>query len=332
MSISRPTVEGEELLQQEELELADARFETSFRRRFLRRLLDDPLTVAAAVVLIVVLALAIFGGPLAEALTGHGQNQQFIGGLDLNGIPVPPFSHEISNAGVQDPHGQFFILGTDRLGRDMLVRLFYGARTALVVGLGATAVALLVGLVLGMVAGYFGGLLDGAISRGIELAMAFPSMLFAIGLAAVLGPGLLNSIIVIALFSWYYPARLVRNSVLSLRSEQFVEAARSTGVGHLTIMRRHLLPLLAAPLIVYATGVVSLNILFEAGLSYLGLGVRPPTADWGQMIAEGVSGGLYRQQIWPALIPGLGLLLTALSFNQLGDGLRDALAVKRPTR
>jgi ABC-type dipeptide/oligopeptide/nickel transport system permease subunit len=304
----------------------------SFRARFVRRLTADPVTIAAAIYLAVLLVLAIAGGPIAASLTGHGPNQQFFNGLDQNGIPLPPFSHEILPSGQPNAHGTFFILGTDRLGRDMLVRILYGARATLIVGIGATAVALLVGLVLGMIAGYFGGRLDAVISRGIETAMAFPSMLFAIGLAAVLGAGLVNSIIVIALFSWYYPARIVRMAVLSLRGEQFVEAARSIGLGHVKIMRRHLLPLLTAPLIVYATGVIALNILFEAGLSYLGLGVRPPTADWGQMIADGVTSGLYREQIWTALIPGLALVFTTLAFNQLGDGLRDAFAVRGSIR
>jgi ABC-type dipeptide/oligopeptide/nickel transport system permease subunit len=310
----------------------DPTLDASFRARFRRRLLADKATIVAAVFLIVLLLLATIGAPIAAALTGHGSNQQFFNGLNVNGIPLPPFSREIGNNGQPNPHGAFFILGTDRLGRDMLVRLLYGARATLAVGIGATAIALCIGLVLGMIAGYFGGKLDAVISRGIETAMAFPSMLFAIGLAAVLGAGLVNSIIVIALFSWYYPARIVRNAVLALRGEQFVEAARSIGLGHFTIMRRHLLPQLTAPLIVYATGVVALNILFEAGLSYLGLGVRPPTPDWGQMIADGVTSDLYRQQIWVALIPGLALVFTTLAFNQLGDGLRDALAVRGSIR
>lgn len=311
---------------------APAAIGPTFRARFVRRLLDDPATIAAAAFLAVLLLLAIAGGPLASALTGHGPDSQFTHGLDVNGVPLSPFSHEVLDSGQPDPHGQFFLLGTDRLGRDVLVRLLYGARTALLVGVGATAIALVIGLVLGMLAGYFGGVLDAVISRAIETAMAFPSMLFAIGLAAVLGAGLFNSIIVIALFSWYYPARIVRSAAVSLRSQQFVEAARSIGLGHVAIMRRHLLPQLTAPLIVYATGVVAINILFAAGLSYLGLGVKPPTADWGQMIADGVASGLYRQQIWTALIPGVALALTALSLNQLGDGLRDAFAVRRATR
>jgi ABC-type dipeptide/oligopeptide/nickel transport system permease subunit len=303
-----------------------------FRARFLRRLLADPATIIAATYLVILVVMATIGAPVVASLTGHGPNRQFFGGLDANGIPLGPFTHAIGDNGLPDPHGTYFILGTDRLGRDMLVRILYGARTTLAVGIGATAVALLVGLVLGMVAGYFGGRLDAVISRAIETAMAFPAMLFAIGLAAVLGAGLVNSIIVIALFSWYYPARIVRNAVRALRGEQFVEAARSIGLRHFTIMRRHLLPLLTAPLIVYATGVVALNILFEAGLSYLGLGVRPPTADWGQMIADGVTSGLYREQIWTALVPGLALVFTTLAFNQLGDGLRDAFAVRGSVR
>jgi ABC-type dipeptide/oligopeptide/nickel transport system permease subunit len=314
------------------LEAGPSVLDASFRARFLRRLRADPATLVAAGYLVILLTLATVGGPIVASLTGHGVNQQFFNGLDLNGVPLSPLSHEIGSNGQPDPHGAFFILGTDRLGRDMLVRILYGARTTLIVGIGATAVALMVGLVLGMIAGYFGGMLDAVISRGIETAMAFPSMLFAIGLAAVLGPGLINSIIVIALFSWYYPARIVRTAVLSLRGEQFVEAARSIGLSHLAIMRRHLLPQLTAPLIVYATGVVALNILFEAGLSYLGLGVKPPTADWGQMISDGVTSGIYRVQLWTALIPATALVLTTLAFNQLGDGLRDAFAVRGSIR
>jgi peptide/nickel transport system permease protein len=133
---------------------------------------------------------------------------------------------------------------------------------------------------------------------------------------------------VITIFSWYYPARVVRTAVLSLRHAQFVEAAHMVGASHRRVMFRHLLPQLTAPLIVYATGVIAANILFEAGLSYLGLGVPPPTASWGQMLSDGVSDGLYRVQPWLALIPGIALASLMLSFQLLGDGLRDALATK----
>jgi peptide/nickel transport system permease protein len=161
--------------------------------------------------------------------------------------------------------------------------------------------------------------------------MAFPALLFAVALAAVIGTGLTNIIFVIALFSWYYPARMVRAAVLSLRESQFVEAAISIGANHRRIMSQHLLPQVTAPLIVYATGVIAANILFEAGLSYLGLGVPPPTPSWGQMLSDGVSNGLYRVQPWLALIPGLTLAAVMLSFQLLGDGLRDALATKSAT-
>ena len=250
-------------------------------------------------------------------------------GLTIDGIPLPPLSHEVGEDGIHpNPHGEFFVLGTDKLGRDVLVRLLYGARISLIVALAATGVALLVGVTLGLVAGYFRGRLDAVVSRAIETAMAFPALLFAVGLAAVIGAGLANVILVIALFSWYYPARMVRSAVLSLREAQFIEAAISIGASHRRIMQQHLLPQLTAPIIVYTTGVIAANVLFEAGLSYLGLGVPPPTPSWGQMLSDGVSNGLYRVQPWLALIPGLTLAAVMLSFQLLGDGLRDALATR----
>jgi ABC-type dipeptide/oligopeptide/nickel transport system permease subunit len=155
--------------------------------------------------------------------------------------------------------------------------------------------------------------------------MAFPSLLFAIGLAAVLGPGLINVVFVIALFSWYYPARIVRGAVLSLRGEPFVDAAIVAGASDGRVLGRHLLPQLAAPLIVYATSVVAVNVLTEAGLSYLGLGVPPPAPSWGQMLADGVTTGLYRIQPWVAVIPGLALVTTTLTLNFLADSVRETL-------
>jgi peptide/nickel transport system permease protein len=295
-------------------------------QHFWRRFRRDKIGLLAAAFLILLILAAIFGAPLVAALIGHAATQQFPNGLDPNGFPVPPFSHAFTAAGLLDPHGTYFVLGTDRLGRDVLVRLLYGARISLIVAFTATIGSLLIGVPLGLVAGYFGGLLDTLISRAIETAMAFPSLLFAVGLAAVIGPGLLNVIVVIALFSWYYPARLVRSAVVSLKNEPFIEAAVSVGSGHGKIMLRHLLPQLSAPIIVYATGIIAQNVLFEAGLSFLGLGVPPPAASWGQMLSDGVADGLYRIVPWVAVIPGIALVLTTLAFNQLGDALRDALA------
>jgi peptide/nickel transport system permease protein len=296
---------------------------------FWRRFRRDRLAVAGAIFLIILALLAFLGAPLISHLTGYAPDQQFYTGLDIIGLPLGPLQHELTPDGLSaNLNGQFFILGTDRLGRDILVRLLYGARISLMVAFAATAGALLIGVPLGLIAGYFRGVGDAVISRAVDTMVAFPSMLFAIGLAAVLGPGLLNVIVVIVLFSWYYPARIVRTAVLSLRSEQFVEAAISVGSSDLRIIVGHLLPHLTAPIIVYSTGIIASNILFEAGLSYLGLGVPPPAPSWGQMLSDGVVGGLYRVQPWLAVVPGVALALTTLSFNQLGDGVRDAFAPK----
>lgn len=312
------------LPEDETLPAARGAFE-DFWRRFRR----DYVALAAAGFIVLVIVAAVIGAPLAAWATGHPPNEQYVNGLTIDGIPLPPMSHEVGPDGLTpNPHGEFFILGTDKLGRDVFVRLLYGARISLFVAFTATSLALLIGVVLGLVAGYYRGVGDAIISRGIETAMAFPALLFAVGLAAVIGAGLANVIVVITIFSWYYPARLVRSAVLSLRQSQFVEAAHMVGASHRRVMFTHLLPQLTAPLIVYATGVIAANILFEAGLSYLGLGVPPPTASWGQMLSDGVSGGLYRVQPWLALIPGIALASLMLSFQLLGDGLRDSLATK----
>ncbi len=294
---------------------------------FWLRFRRDRFAIAGAVFILLLVVLAVAGAPLSVVLTGHEPDEQFFNGLDINGIPLSPLSNEVSDDGLTtNPEGEFFILGTDRLGRDVFVRLLFGARISLLVAFAATGVALLIGVPLGLTAGYFRGAWDALVSRGIETALAFPSLLFAIGLAAVIGPGLTNVIVVIALFSWYYPARIVRTSTLALRSEQFVEGGISVGASDRRIVFGHLLPHLTAQIIVYSTGIIATNILFEAGLSYLGLGVPPPTPSWGQMLSDGVVGGLYRVQPWLAVIPGLALALTTLSFNQLGDGMRDAFA------
>lgn len=281
--------------------------------------------MAAGILLVALFLLATVGAPLAEALTGHGPEQPFSGGLTPDGIPLAPLSRELLVDGTSDPTGTLFLLGTDRLGRDTFVRLLYGARVTLVVGFAATSIALFIGVPLGLCAGYFRGRIDAVVSRGTEAAMAFPSLLFAIGLAAVLGPGLINVVVVIALFSWYYPARIVRSAVLSIRGEAFVDAAIVAGATDRRVLARHLLPQLAAPLIVYATSVVAVNVLTEAGLSYLGLGVPPPAPSWGQMLSDGVVTGLYRIQPWVAIIPGLALVATTLTLNVLADSLRESL-------
>jgi peptide/nickel transport system permease protein len=294
-------------------------------RRGLRAARHDRAALIAGSLLLALVVLATVGAPLAEVLTGHAPEQPFSGGLSPSGIPLAPFSRGLLADGTADPGGAYFLLGTDRLGRDTFVRLLFGARVTLVVGFAATFLSLLIGVPLGLAAGYYRGRIDAVVSRATEAAMAFPSLLFAIGLAAVLGAGLLNVVVVIALFSWYYPARIVRSAVLSLRGEAFVDAAIVAGASDRRVVGLHLLPQLAAPLIVYATGVVSVNVLTEAGLSYLGLGVPPPAPSWGQMLSDGVTTGLYRIQPWVAIIPGLALVATTLTLNVLADSFRESL-------
>lgn len=300
---------------------------------FSRRLRHDRLALAAAVFLVLLVFAAVVGAPLSARLTGHGPNEQFETALSIDGFPLGIMQRTYDASGTHhDPHGQLFVLGSDRLGRDALVRVLYGARVSLIVAFGATSLAILIGLILGLTAGYYGGRLDAVVSRLVESAMAFPALLLAVGLAVVIGPGLANVLLVIALFSWFYTARVVRANTRTLKSSQFVEAARSVGSSDRHIIGHHILPHLATPLIVIATSVVATNILFEAGLSYLGVGVPLPTASWGSMLSDGVTSGYYRLAPALALVPGVALVLTMLALNLLGDGLRDALDPRSANR
>jgi peptide/nickel transport system permease protein len=293
---------------------------------FWRRFKRDRLAIVAAGFLVLLVFAAVAGAPISAKVTGHAPNQQFENALSIDGLPLAPMHRTYDVTGTKtDPHGHLFVLGSDRLGRDALVRLLYGARVSLIVAFGATSLAILIGLVLGLTSGYYGGKLDAVVSRLVESAMAFPALLLAVGLAVVIGPGLVNVLLVIALFSWFYTARLVRVTTRSLKSSQFVEAARSVGGSDRHIIGHHVLPHLATPLIVYATSIVATNILFEAGLSYLGVGVPLPTASWGSMLSDGVTSGYYRSAPALALVPGVALVLTMLALNLLGDGLRDAI-------
>ncbi len=231
------------------------------------------------------------------------------------------------------PSDQHFF-GVDSLGRDIFSRVLYGARVSLLVAFVATGLSMLVGVTLGMVAGYFRGPIDMAISRLIDLLLAFPILLLALGLAAacslgkgcfggLLKPGLVVVIFVIAFVNWTYIARIIRGQVLSLREKEFVEAARSLGASNRRIIFKEILPNLAAPIIVYSTLIIPQNILFEAALSFLGAGIQPPTASWGAMLADATS--TYNTAWWYMVFPGAALLITVLAFNLVGDGFQDAL-------
>ena len=190
-------------------------------------------------------------------------------------------------------------------------------------------IALVIGVSLGLLAGYLGGWVDAIVSRMTETAMAFPNVLLGVGLAVVIGPGLLNVVIIIALFTWYYPARIVRSATVSTTKMTFVAAARAVGARPRRLLTVHLLPQVWGPLLVYATSIIAANIIFEAGLSYLGVGVPPPTPSWGGMLSDAVTSGMYQTDIGLALVPGLALVITMLAFNLLGDGIRDALDPRR---
>jgi peptide/nickel transport system permease protein len=303
------------------------------RAQALRRLRRDPISIFAFSVLVFLVLAAIFGAPLAAHLTGHSPNTQYANALASDGQPIGIMQRLYeANGTTHNPHGGLFILGADSLGRDLLVRVLYGARISLLVAGGATALALVIGISLGLLAGYLGGWVDGVVNRLTETAMAFPNLLLAVGIAVVVGPGILNVVIIIALFTWYYPARIVRSATAATKQMTFVAAARTMGARPRRILLVHLLPQVWGPLLVYATSIIANNILFEAGLSYLGVGVPEPTASWGSMLSDAVQSSMYTVDLPLALVPGLALLITMLAFNLLGDGLRDALDPKGTRR
>ena len=290
---------------------------------FWERFREDRVALFALGFIVVEILLAVLA-PVVVGLVAHPPNVQYPNELDPNfGTPTGPSSS--------------FLFGVDPLGRDVFARVLYGARVSLEVAIVATTFSVLLGVVFGLTAGYFRGITDTVISRLIDVTLAFPILLLALGIASacslgngcvhgVVKPGLATVTVAIVIVNWTYIGRIIRGQALSLREKEFVEAARASGARERTILFRELLPNLVAPIVVYTTLVVPQNILLEAALSYLGVGINPPQASWGEMLAEATP--IFSTAWWFFLFPGVALLLTVLAFNLVGDGIRDALDPK----
>jgi peptide/nickel transport system permease protein len=306
----------------------------------------DKLALGSVGFIIFLFIAAFIGAPIASHLLGHGPDAQFGYGVTYPGpVPVGPWKHipalpyfagEHPPASLVNQYGHTLLImgGADNLGRDMFLRILYGAQVSLEVGVFATLGSVFIGVVMGLIAGYFRGWIDTVISQLINVVMVFPYLLFIIALQIVAGDKL-NSItlgflpngvfelsLILTAFGWFYPARIMRGVTFSLREKEFIEAARMTGASDWRIMRSHLLPHLVAPIIVYSTILVATNILAEAGLSFLGLGIKPPTPSWGNLLAQAPA--FYQTDVWILIFPGLAILFTTIAFNLFGDGLRDA--------
>jgi peptide/nickel transport system permease protein len=304
------------------LELLDTGAEISARsplQLFWRRFRRDRVAVASLLFIAFLVVIAIAAPLVVELLGLPGPYTQNPNLTDSFGSPLGP-------SGAHP-------FGVDQLGEDVMSRVIYGTRVSLEVGIVGTAIATLIGVTLGVVAGFYRGWVDTLLSRLVDVVLSVPILLLGLGIGAAcavrgclggtIQTGLGEILFLIALANWTYVYRIVRGLVLSLREREFVDASRALGASNLRIMFREILPNLVAPIIVYSTLLIPLNILLEAALSFLGVGVRPPTASWGQMIAAATP--IFNTAWWYMAFPGIALLLTVLAFNLLGDGLQDAL-------
>ncbi len=270
-----------------------------------RRLLKRKLAVFG----LIVIALIVFAAVFAPWIVPYNPDEQFFEGLTLEGAPLAPTAQ--------------FWFGTDLVGRDLLSRIIYGARTSLIIGVIANGVSVLIGSAVGITAGYFKGWVSTVLMRFTDLMMAFPALLLAIVLAAIFRPSLLIVAMVIAMVNWVQIARVLYTETRSLGERDFVEAERALGAGTFRILTRHIFPHLVSTIVVYATLGIATTVLLEATLSYLGIGVQPPTASWGNIIFENQT--YFTSAPWLVFIPGFAIILLALAFNLVGDALRDIL-------
>ena len=270
-----------------------------------KRFMRDRIGLAGTIVVAIFVVAAL----AAPWLAPFDPAEQFFDGLTLEGSPRPPNAE--------------FWLGTDLLGRDLLSRLLYGARTSLIIGVVANGTAVAIGTMLGLIAGYAGGWIGGAVMRFTDLMMAFPALLLAIALAAIFAPSLWIVAMVIALVNWVQIARVIYTETRALTAREYIEAARALGAGHARILFVHLLPHLLPTILVWTTLGIATTVLLEATLSFLGIGVRPPTPSWGGIIFESQS--YFLTAPWLVFFPGIAIMLVALAFNLMGDALRDVL-------
>ena len=267
---------------------------------FNQRLLHNKLAVAGLTVVTLLFAVSL----LAPIIAPYDPNA-----IDLKNILMPP--------------GSSHLLGTDQLGRDILSRMIWGARISLKVGFVAVGIATLIGTILGTVSGYYGGIIDMLIMRAVDLMLCFPSFFLILTVIAVLEPSIWNIMAVIGFTSWMGVARLIRAEILTIREREFIQAARSQGASNMRIITRHIIPNAMTPVLVSATLGVAGAILTESALSFLGIGVQPPTPSWGNMLTAGKDNLEYAW--WLSLFPGMAILITVLGYNLLGEGIRDAL-------
>jgi peptide/nickel transport system permease protein len=290
---------------------------------FWRRFRKDRVAMTALVFIAILVLIAILAAPLTKLLGAPPPNEQQSEALDSFGLPQ----------GLSSDH----LFGVDPIGRDVFSRVIYGAQVSLTIAFVGTGLSVIFGTTLGTIAGFYRGWADTFIARGLDVMLAFPVLLLGLGLATacsgqngcvggLIEPGLSLVVAIIVVANTPYVARIIRGQVLSLREKEFVEASRSLGASNARIMFRDILPNLVAPIIVYATLFIPANILLEAALSFLGVGVQPPSASWGKMLADAVT--IFDVAWWFMFFPGMALLLTVLAFNLVGDGLQDALNPK----
>jgi peptide/nickel transport system permease protein len=295
---------------------------------FWRRFRSDRVAMASLAFIVFLIIVAVAAHPIISLIGVSGPN------TPNNNCPGSASQCALDVFGQPTGPSSTHPFGVDELGRDILARVIYGAQVSLEVAFIATGIAVLIGVTIGTIAGYFRGWIDSLLARLMDVVLAFPVLLFAIGLASacalgkgclggLITPGQVTLVVVIALSSWPYLGRIIRGQVLSIREKEYIDAARSLGASDMRIMRREILPNLVAPIIVYTSPILPTNILFEAALSFLGVGVQPPTASWGQMIADASS--IFNTAWWYMVFPGAALVLTVLAFNLVGDGLQDAL-------